>query len=279
MILYTHVLFSRSYLYYIAVCFLTITINAHNPLLKTLAPLYIGLPIACSALYTEDLAQSKIVNASAQLMAMHPRDLMKTITYASLCSLIAYMVKNKNIKKFFMCGASIPPLLGLAIPNKVWDIVGKSLITKLYYKPLSSIQYIPLIGTYFSCPEKNCPGICHACKIQRLYEALPLAALIMYGTKYAHRKFCPTEFERSALALPDSTEQCCICLENYWIPIENYLIPNESKTKPIPIRMQPCKHHLCTDCAKESFFKESNQQCPVCKKSVDIEALQATLFE
>jgi hypothetical protein len=229
---------------------------------------YLGLFI-CKRL----LADNPLTKAIAHCTGHNSEDLTAGLLLGSFLWGSSYLTTNQHARTFLRGFVVTPPLISLLIPGMIWKKVAHIPLLRQYFIGCSYVGYIPL-GSFNTCSNKECEGICNQCKLRRLYQTAPLVFGFYKCGKWGMRKLFPTEFELGAKE-PLLGKECMICREEY-------------QAEEAAIRLE-CLHHMCKECAKRTFFnhifsdyqgacRHCNPTCPECRKPVNTSKLQAEIF-
>lgn len=190
------------------------------------------------------IADNGIIKKIGQFTNHDPQDLTAGTLLGSFLWGSSYLVTNQQMRTFLRGFAITPPLISLVTPSIIWKKIGRIPLLRQYFILSSYLGYIPL-GSFNTCSNKDCEGICNRCKIRRMYQTLPLAVGIYKLGQWGHHKLFPTEFEKEAKESLIG-KQCKICLEVYTAEQE-------------PIRLE-CLHHMCKSCAQQTYFQHRQQE-------------------
>lgn len=187
------------------------------------------------------IADNTITKKIGKLTNIDPQDLTAGSLLATVLWGSSYVTTNQQTRTFLRAFALTPPIVSLLIPKKVWPKIAHIPILRQYFIMCSYLGYIPL-GSFNTCSNKNCEGICNQCKIRRLYQSVPFAYGIYKAGQWAHHKLFPTEFEKEAKKSLIG-KQCGICFCTY-----------TADQKPIIL---DCLHNMCRNCIKQTFFQHT----------------------
>ncbi len=131
------------------------------------------------AIHDDELVGCKAIKWLAEKTDTDSRDLVNSSMLATILWGSSYFIENKAIKNVLRAATIATPIIGMITPKKMWEKISKLPLVKDYFSFCSSLRDLPLIGTYFSCPNKECKNICNHCKLTRLYQSL--IPLLLFG--------------------------------------------------------------------------------------------------
>ena len=131
------------------------------------------------AIHDDELVGCKAIKWLAEKTDTDSRDLVNSSMLATILWGSSYFIENKAIKNVLRAATIATPIIGMVTPKKMWEKVSKLPLVKDYFSFCSSLRALPLIGTYFTCPNKECKNICNHCKLTRLYQSL--IPLLLFG--------------------------------------------------------------------------------------------------
>ena len=241
------------------------------------------------AIHDDELVGCKAIKWLAEKTDTDSRDLVNSSMLATILWGSSYFIENKAIKNVLRAATIATPIIGMVTPKKMWEKVSKLPLVKDYFSFCSSLRALPLIGTYFTCKDKTCEGICNNCKLTRFYQALPA----VFGGGYVAKELathCVQKMKEAAKNKKpkrqnpgepgnsdpdhdiDDDNLCTICNENE-----------------LDITL-PCgnNHRFCKECTRNWFYQrygnelryfDFNKKCPLCRGDVYQHALERQLFE
>lgn len=178
------------------------------------------------------------------------KDLKLSLGYATIFGIASMYIDNpifKNTLRFF----SVAPFFaGLSMSEKTFNFFAEIPLLKNYFSAITTLKNLPGMGSVFACPDQKCTSICKKCRVQRMYQLLPLSLFsidLMKKTMKTHNNDNDNNNPDKKPA-PQEKEECAICLEE---------ITNTNK------QTLNCKHSFCKICITKWFRTKKN--CPTCR--------------